>query len=270
MMTKNIKLGPHETQLLFTLEEKGIAFFDFQTAKKILNISDSSVQNLLYRLKHKNRITELEKGKYVLNPAKSGPGGFWSENAFLVTHHLVKEYYLGFWSALSYWGFTEQLPQTVLAATPHRKKTVFYGGQKIQFIAIARKRFFGFVQQEAEGGVFRIASKEKAILDALTYPKYCGGLIEVTKALWNAKKDLNWQLMLAYLDELDVGAVTRRLGYLLQVLEIQKTVQKKLKKRFNGFRWLDPSKAKTIKAYSKEWGLQLNLTLEELLSWRGS
>jgi predicted transcriptional regulator of viral defense system len=272
MVTKSVKLGPMETKLLFTLEEQGIRLFNISLARKLLKASAPSAREVLFRLKRKSRITELEKGKYVLNPAKSGLGGHWAEDAYLVTEHLIREYYVGFWSALSYWSLTEQIPSILLIATPLRKKKmeVEYGGQTIRFIRISKNRFFGFVEQSIEGGQFKVASREKAILDALTYPQHCGGLTEAAKALWNGREDIDWDLLLHYLDKLDTDSVKRRLGYVLQTLGIQKAIQKKFRSGFTGFRWLDPSAPKANKGYSREWGLQLNLTKDELLCWRAS
>jgi len=75
---------------------------------------------------------------------------------------------------------------------------------------------------------------------------------------------------LEHLGELSISAVTRRLGYLLETLEIGEGILNKLPQEFTGYRWLDPSSKKQVKAYSTKWVLKLNLTKEELQAWRGS
>jgi len=92
---------------------------------------------------------------------------------------------------------------------------------------------------------------------------------EVAKAIWGARDDVNWSQVLKFLGKLKVSSVVRRLGYILDELDFQKEVKETLVRDFQGFRWLDPSSQKKVKGYSKEWGLILNLTSEELLSWRG-
>lgn len=269
MKTKSIRLGHLESKLIFTLEEKGIKFFDFTNTREILGAPDASVRDVLFRLRKKDRISRLEKGKYSLNPAKSGLEGHWAELGYLVADYLLEDYYIGFWSALQYWGWTEQIPQILFVATPEKKKSLNYGGQKIRFITISRKRFFGSttewtVQEES----FRVASREKAILDALLYPQHCGGIVEAAKAVWYSQPVLEWAKLLQHLEKLKVSSVKRRLGYLLQVLGLREDIRESLKEDFRGFRWLDPSREKKVMRYSKEWGLQLNLAEEELLSWR--
>ena len=70
MVTQSIFLGPKELKLLLTLESQGRRIFTSSDAKNILETTDASVRNIVYRLKRKKRITEIEKGRYVLSPAK--------------------------------------------------------------------------------------------------------------------------------------------------------------------------------------------------------
>lgn len=269
MMTTNIKFGPNETKLLFELEKENLRTFTFHQAKEILSIPDQSIANVLYRLKKKNRIMGIEKGKYLLIPARSGIEGHWSEDVFLVVDSLLDDYYIGFLSAMYYWNLTEQIPLQVLVATTKRKRPIKYNSQQIRFITLNNKRFFGFMQTKSDDHSIKISSLEKTIVDGLLYPQHCGRMPEVAKAIWGARDDVNWSQVLKFLGKLKVSSVVRRLGYILDELDFQEEVKETLVRDFQGFRWLDPSSQKKVKGYSKEWGLILNLTSEELLSWRG-
>lgn len=272
-MTKSVKLkrlGPHEIKLLFTLESKKKKIFNFQDAQAILRVARCSVANVLYRLKKKRRITEIEKGKYVLSPAVSGVEGYWTEVPYLIVKHLVATYYVGFWTAIYYWGLTEQIPRTVFVATPKRKKALEYGSQKIKFITLTNKMFFDYIEEKVNGETFSISSKEKTIVDSLLYPQYCGGLFEVTKAIWNGKKELNWDKIIKIINKINVDSARGRLGYILEILSLKEGVRKRLlKKKIKGFRWLDPSTKKDVKFYSKNWGLKINVDKKHLLGWKG-
>jgi predicted transcriptional regulator of viral defense system len=93
-------------------------------------------------------------------------------------------------------------------------------------------------------------------------------LREVGKALWNARERLDWAKLMQYLKRVQVSSAVRRLGYLMEVLNLK--TELRFPSQFKGFRWLDPSSPKKVKGYSKRWGLILNLTEEELLAWRDS
>jgi len=268
IVSKSVNLGPLESKLIFELEKRGKLLFDFKDSKEILDTSDSSVANVLHRLRGKGRVEEIQKGKYVLNPARSGLEGEWMESLYLIIDHIVDEYYVGFWSAMSYWDLTEQIPVVTQVALTKRKRRVEYLGQEIKFINISEKRFFGSVREEVGDESFDISSIEKTVIDGLTYPQHCGGLYEVSKALWNSREMIDDEEVLRYLERLDVSAVTRRMGYLLDLLDIKKDLRDKLRKDFKGFRWLDPSSSKQDYIYNKEWGLKLNISEKEMLSWR--
>ncbi len=267
-MSKSLRFGPRESTLIFELERRGRTVFTFQDARDILDISDSSLANVIQRLKRKNRVDRIERGKYVLSPARSGIEGHWSESVHLVVDSLVDDYYIGFWSAMNHWDMTEQVAKITQVALTRRKRDVGYGGQKIMFITISEDRFFGEIERRTDDSTFVVSSREKTVLDALTYPQHCGGLPEATKAVWNAREELDWEGLLEYLERLDVSSVTRRLGYILETLEIERGITEELEENFTGFRWLDPTAGKDTKSYNRRWGLKINLDRETLLDWR--
>ncbi|MFP3947012.1 MAG: transcriptional regulator, partial [Archaeoglobaceae archaeon] len=87
-----------------------------------------------------------------------------------------------------------------------------------------------------DNSTFKISSKEKTILDSLTYPQHYGGIPEAAKAIWNSREELDWGLLIDFLERLDVSAVKRRLGYVLEVLETKEDVKSMLESEFKGYR----------------------------------
>lgn len=272
MVEQKLFFGPLESKLLFSLEERGTSVFSFKEAKQILKTSNDSLKNVLYRLKGKGRIIEIKKGQYLFVPAKAGIEGNWSENIFLVVSKIMKkEYYVGFWTALNYWGMTEQIPQTVFVVITSRARDFEFGNQKIEFVLFSKKRFFGFVKEKIKNCEFNISTKEKTIIDCLLFPKYCGGIGEIAKGIFNARKELDWSQLLKFIKKIKVGTVKRRLGFILEELKIKKDIQKQLKKKpFAGFAWADPSTQKKKFHYNKKWGLKVNIEKKALTGWMES
>jgi predicted transcriptional regulator of viral defense system len=153
---KTIRLGSHETRLLFELERLGRKVFTLQEASEILELSKALTANVLYRLKRKGRVLQVEKGKYILIPARAGIEGYWAEDIFLVVDKLISEYYIGFLTAMHYWDLTEQIPYAILVATPRRKAPVKLDSETIRFVTIRESRFFGFQEARTEHGTFKI------------------------------------------------------------------------------------------------------------------
>ncbi|HYB92609.1 MAG TPA: transcriptional regulator [archaeon] len=268
MVTKKIMLGSNELKLLFTVEKEEKTAFSIDDAKRILRTSEASIWNVIYRLKAKGRIEEIERGKYLLIPSKAGYEGKWSEIPFLIVPNIVDEYYISFWSALNFWRMTEQVPHTVFVVITKRKRDVEYGPTTFKFVTLSKKKFFGFTEETIAGGKFNIATKEKTIVDCLAFPKYCGGLEEIVKGIWTEKDELDFSKAFEYARRIDVSIVVRKLGYILSLLELKdKGTSKIASTEFKGFQWLDPLGPKKVLEYSKEYGLMINRTKKELTSW---
>jgi predicted transcriptional regulator of viral defense system len=268
MATRRLNLGTNELRLLFTLEEEGKSLFSTNDAKRILGTSEASVRNVIYRLKKKGRIEEIEKGKYLLIPARAGYEASWSEVPFLLVPHLIDVYYIGFWTALNFWGMTEQVPYTVFVATTKRKRNLEFGPTKFEFVTLGKRKFFGYVEEKASGGTFNISSKEKTIIDCLLYPKYCGGIDEAVKGIWSAKDELDFSKLYEFSKRVGVNVVVRRLGYILDLLDIGKEITSEIvSSKFKGYMWLDPIGPKKVLEYSKKYGLIINRTKKELTNW---
>ena len=207
----------------------------------------------------------------MLTPARAGVEGYWSENPFLIVPHIIKEYYIGFWTAMSHWGMTEQIPITISVATTKRKRPVKYGGQTFKFVTLSKRKFFGFMKERIDNQTFNISAKEKTIVDGLVFPQHCGGMSEVTKAIWNSRKELDWNKLLAMAKRMSIDATLRRLGYILHLLQIEPEISHSLAKQdWHGLRFLDPTAPKKALSYSKEYGLILNISDNKLTSWRGT
>ncbi len=265
MIQKVKRFGEMELRLIFALEQKKNFIFTFSDARKILKTSVASVKNILKRLKKKNRVIRLQKGVYLFAPMKSGQDGFWSEHAFMVVPYLVKtkKYYIGFLSAMNYWGMTEQIPIIVTVALQRQKKST--EAVQSKFVFVKKPRLGESVPIDFGGVKVNISSREQTIIDGLLYPEYCLGIAEIAKAIQTTRKELDWEKLIQ-LAKQEKSVVRRRLGHLLDVLKIKK-YSKQLEEKFIGFNWLDSHSNKEIISYSKKWGLKLNLSEKQLLDF---
>jgi predicted transcriptional regulator of viral defense system len=114
-----------------------------------------------------------------------------------------------------------------------------------------------------------ISSAIPSVIDGLRRPEFCGGIAEVAKGLWMRHEDINVEKLVRSATQLKVGAVMRRLGYLLELYDIAPT--DKLNQLRSGltrtYDLLDPVLPRGGK-YTKRWLLQLNVPAEELHSIR--
>jgi len=205
--------------LLNSLAKKGNTF-TFVDALKISNLSTKSLQKVLYRLQQSGAIERIEKGKYLIIPLGAEKGKY-TLHEFIIGSLLVEPYSIAYWSALNYYGLTEQIPTTVFVQTITRKfntnPEIF--GVQYKIVKIKKEKVFGIRKEWIEETQINITDKEKTIIDCLDKPQYCGGIIEVAKALKNNK--FNRKKLENYAQRIGNSGVLRRLGYLCELLNIK-------------------------------------------------
>jgi len=236
----------------FTMEDAAIAS----------GLGRESVRVMLNRMERKGWIERIERGKYLIVPLEAKKGEY-TLNEFYIGSILVKDYSIAYWSALNYYGLTEQIPGKVFIQTTARKKNkmieVFGVGYRL--IRIKPSKMFGITTQWIEDAKINITDMEKTIVDCLDKPQYCGGIIEVAKALNNP--DLDLKKVLVYCGSIGNSGVLRRFGYICDVLSIDLDIPRH---ETRNYLYLDPTMPHRGKKNSK-WRLVDNLgdiLLEEI------
>jgi predicted transcriptional regulator of viral defense system len=193
--------------------------FSFAQLYQKTHIKKEILRVILFRMEEKGFIERIEKGKYLIIPLGSEKGKY-TLHEFVIASYIVEPYAISYWSALHYYGLTEQIPSTVFVQTPTRKKKnlmeIF--GVNYQIVRIKEDKFFGIHKEWIEETPVNITDREKTIIDCLDKPHYAGGIIEVAKALKDGS--LNYDRLMEYGLKLDNFAVVRRLGYLCEKMGV--------------------------------------------------
>ncbi len=243
-----------------TLDELArLGVFTVRDVVEKTSLKESEVKHLLPWLAKKGWLERIEKGKYMVIPLGAEKGKY-TVNEFVIGTLLVDPSAIAYWSALNYHGFTEQIPATVFVQTTSRKKKseleVF--GVKYRMVKVSPKKFFGVEMNWIENYRIPITSKEKTIVDCLDKPKYCGGIIEVAKALKSGEFDE--ELLIDYALRIGNSGVIRRLGYLSELFDLDITLPQ-VKTR--NYLLLDPTMPKKGETNSK-WKLIINVDVGEI------
>ncbi len=193
--------------------------FTFKEVQKILGSDHLVTKVILSRLEKRGWIERIEKGKYMIIPLGAEKGKY-TLNEFVIGSLFVKPYAIAYWSALNFYGLTEQIPHTVFIQTTARKKKqkIRIFGVDYRIIRIKESKLFGIRKEWIEGTQVNITDKEKTIVDCLDKPQYCGGIIEVAKALKNGEFDE--AKLIDYASKIGNSGAIRRFGYLCDLLQI--------------------------------------------------
>ena len=222
-MNRSLTTGPNEGRLLTELERLEIPVLSLQRHRALLSdFTDERLRAVLSRLAAKGWLLRIEAGKYVVVPRAARDS--WHEHPFIIAAAVAPNpYYISYWSALSFYNLTEQIPQAVFTAVTGRKRPLTFQGWRYQFVARSAKAFFGFSEHEMIGlnGAAHvevaIAEPEKAILDSLDAEELAGGILEVIKAIRRGFEDgvFSLERLIDYARLYPNAAVVARLGYVL-------------------------------------------------------
>jgi predicted transcriptional regulator of viral defense system len=181
----------------------------------LLSLEQRRTYRLVARLKDEGLVDEVEKGKYLLLGLE--PERVLS-NPLFIASHLVAPAYVSYWSALHYYGFTEQVPLTTFVATTKKKRPVSFRDFRFRFARIKPDKFFGYRREMLGDLPVVVADEAKAIVDSLDLPQYAGGITEVAKALRAALETVEVPTLVGYANRMGDKSLGSRLGYLLETL----------------------------------------------------
>ena len=227
------------------------------TVEDILNYTEIQ-RNVLWvilsRLAKKGWIERVEKGKYMIVPLGAEKGKY-TLNEFVIASILVEPSCIAYWSALNFYGLTEQIPGTVFIQTTSRKKKqhIDIFGVHYRIIKLKEKKIFGIRKEWIDEEPINITDKEKTIIDCLDKPQYCGWVVEVEKAL--KTNDLGKEKLKEYAERIGNSGVIRRLGFLCDFLGIDIKISG-LETR--NYLFLDPT-MQHKGPYNAKWRLVVNL-----------
>jgi len=209
---------------------------------KIISKNKVYTRVYIHRLKSKNLLQKIERGKYAL-----------SDDPFEIGSSLVFPSYISFISAYAFYGLTTQIPTTIHVVSPRSKNPIILENTKIVFVSFKMKRIFGYRKKRVREKEGFIADPEKAIIDSLYLPQYCPSS-ETYEAL--KSDELKETLLIEYALKMDSIVVLKRLGYLLEIQgkDIHPHIKHKLNARYDK---LNPLLEKGIKSSTK-WKLNIN------------
>jgi predicted transcriptional regulator of viral defense system len=174
--------------------------------------------------------------------------------------------YLSHASAMDIHGMVTQ-PQLVVYVTspaPMRGRTIL--GTEFRFVRCKRSDVFGTTEHWVDKQEKLVVSDiERTVVDGLKQPEHCGGVTEVAKGLSIRRTDVSAKKLVDYALRLGVGAVIRRLGYLMEAYGIGAPEElARLRENLTStYNLLDPVLPPEGKFLAR-WRLRLNVSPEEV------
>jgi predicted transcriptional regulator of viral defense system len=267
---KNKVVTEKAARLLRRLVDSGKDIFVYKDVASFLQESSQPrISEFLRELIQRELVMRLKGGLYAVIPYNI-PASQYFPNWHVVAKHLIgnDEYYIGYYSALSIFELTTQpaLTEQVVVRKKIKPSTKTIGKVRFQFIHKSNpKRFFGFKDKLVDK-YYRVnySDLEMTFIDCLEKPELCGGIVEIAKAMLLAMEKLDYKKLLKYAIKYEKQVVFKRLGFLLELLEIETPIiEDLLELRSVSYALLDTTLPKGGKMLSR-WRIQINEEKESI------
>ena len=266
---RNKFISKQSNEILTYFNEQDIKCFDYEQAKKALPKSkDSALRELLRDMTRRGLLMRVKRGLYYVIPYEQDPENFMPD-WHLLAGHLVNgvNYYIGYYSALQIHNLITQpsLKEQIVVAEQLKPSTLKVKNIDFQFIYHNNQHFFGAKKIWIDNFNKVICSDlEKTFVDCLFKPDYSGGIVEIARAIHIAREKIKYDILLDYVIKFNSQAVIKRLGFLLEILEIKTPIINDLQKiRTNSVVILDTELPKSGKITTK-WNIQQNVETETI------
>ncbi|MCF8236198.1 MAG: hypothetical protein K9G67_14625 [Bacteroidales bacterium] len=269
MRHKYISKQSNELLSYFNDQEKNC--FTYSEAKIALPHSEEgAIKQLLSNMTKRGLLMRLKKGLYYAIPYEQNSENFMPD-WHLIAGHLVKDadHYIGYYSALQIHNLITQpsLKEQIVVSKQIRPSVIKIKDIPFQFIYHNENHFFGGKKMWIDNfHKVECSDLEKTIIDCLFKPDYSGGIVEVSKALYFSREKIKFEKLLNYALKFKSQAVIKRLGFLLETLEITTNIIQRLQEeKTNSYVLLDtelPKKGRMV----KRWSIQQNIETETIKS----
>jgi predicted transcriptional regulator of viral defense system len=268
---KNKHISTQSNELLTYFNSMDKKCFDYTQAQKALPESKpSAIRELLSDMTKRGLLMRLKEGVYNIIPYEANAETFMPD-WHLIAEHLVNDakHYIGYYSALQIHNLITQpsLKEQIVVSKQIRPSEISIKNVPFQFIYHNEKHFFGAKKMWIDSfNKVLCSDMEKTFIDCLFKPDYAGGIVEVAKAIYTSKGKIKYETLLDYIKKFDSQAVIKRLGFLLETLDIKNNIIDKLQKlKTASYVVLDTELPKTGKRISR-WSIQQNLETETIKS----
>lgn len=237
-------ISGNELSLINLINENNLMVFGVEELHRLSSWKRSRLHNTLFSLKEKDVLVKIKRDRYALKKDLN-------EKLFEIATATVRPSYISFWTALSYYGFTEQQVKTIQLVSTKQQGEINFNSHHIEVTTFQPQKFYGYIRENS----FVIAEKEKALVDSLYQLEKCGGFNEFMHCLKNAVGEINKKRFRDYLIRFGNKSMISRAGYILEELGLYSGNLRRY--RSKSYVKLDPKKEKT-KRYNEGWRIIIN------------
>ncbi len=261
-------VGRQTARLLAGLYDEALTTFSLADAARITGLSAKLASSLLHKAARRGIVSRLKPGVFLIVPQEIGSAKEHAGDPYLTAIALAGDapVFLSHASAMEIHRMVTQPQLAVFATSAKRLRSRVVQGTEFRFVFVKREHYFGTTRHwVTKQAAVDVSDLERTVIDGLRQPEYCGGVTEAAKGLWIRRDDINVTKVVDYALRMDIGAVVRRLGYLLELYKLApETELARLRNELTDtYLPLDPLLPKEG-PHLRRWRIQLNVSPQEL------
>lgn len=226
-------LGPKEAEFVARLTYEKKTIVSVKDIDAFLP-SDYKYRNqFLYSLKKKKILTPIKRGFYVFAPIETLKSGIRVNELLIPSVFFPRNnYYIGYSTIFNYYGFTEQLFQTVYVLNTSLSEKRVICSITYNFIKVSDNRMYGIDTIIIQGTEVLISSKERTLIDLIYFNKPIGGIsaaVEILKKII-VQKGCDINKLIEFTARFPNATVRKRIGTILEGMGTPKAALRPLVK----------------------------------------
>jgi len=250
---------------LAAVTASGKRFVTLADVSSALDIDPDAAAKRLSRWAKEGWVRRVRRGLYIGVPVEASNPAAWSEDAVVVGTVIWAPCYFTGWTAASHWALTEQVFRTTVLKTTQRVRSSHVRLLDHDYLlthTVDNALSFGLTSEWHSEHRVRFADPARTVVDVLDEPRLAGGIRHAADITATFLEEYAPELLVDYGDTLGNRAVFKRLGYILEALDIDapQLVTACLERVSQGISPLDPDGPDGGRRIMR-WGLRVNATI---------
>ena len=261
-MSKLSGIGSKSRKRLKAVIEASDSVLIPELVSRTLSLSRSESARLLSRWHNAGWLKRVKRGVYWTVPLEFDPNEMAIEDSWIIAESLFSPGYIGGFSAIKHWDFSEQIFESTVYLTTKlvAKRNPVFSGIKFKLKTIKPYKIFGIKTVWRNSTKVKVSNPTKTIVDFLDNPVFGGGM-RVTEDFfieyWKSEhRDID--LLIQYAKKMKNKTIFKRLGFLLETRNLVDSdiIESLRKKISSGYSEFDPSvKSRHI---LRRWNLKIS------------
>lgn len=256
-------------KLLDALNRSGKNIFSIKDASNVIGLPIKETSLCLGYFARRGWLARVKRGLYISVPLGTDNPQAYKENPWIVANRVFSPCYIGGWSAAEHWELTEQIFNSIYVVTtrPFRRKNTAIQGTAflLKHLSTVLYKHLHLKSVWIENIKIQVSEPTQTIVDILNDPSAGGGIrhiVDIIKHYFDSSHKDETKL-LAYISESGNKTIYKRLGYILETLNIpaDTVIESCLKNISAGYSTFDPA-IKNKGVYNRRWNLRVNAEIK--------